>query len=259
MRRHVVLSLAAALGLAACTNVSTDPDAVAALQFDGAPYPSVVVGDSLRDSLGLVAPLVAIALNNDGDPIPDAEVVFSSPDTVLQFLEGGIVFGRLRNPTGAASRVYATVGSLQSQPASLFTVQRADSLARGVEADTTNATISEELAFTLLADTTLGAPKVVVPGWLVSFKLRYRGSDLSPNDTSIAYTWTGTTRRIASFVDTTDASGRAGRRVVVRAPRVPEDTVFLVATAKRRKAGTTPLTAETRLIIRLGASASRIP
>ena len=260
MSRRVFVSLAAVLGLAACTEVSTDPDAVAALQFDGAPYPSVVVGDSLRDSLGEVVPLVAIALNNDGEPIPNADVVFSSPDTVLQFLAGGIVFGRVRNPTGTASRVYATVGSLQSQPASLFTAQRADSLAYVVEADTTTTLTSAELEFTVLADTAVGQPKLAVPGWLVSFQLQYRGALLSPADTGIAYTYREVSnRRFLSFVDTTEASGRVSRKVFVRAPRLPEDTIFLVATAQRRKIGTTPLTAKTRLIIRLGASASRTP
>jgi hypothetical protein len=253
--------LATSIAATACTDVSTDPDAVAALQFDGAGYPSVVVGDSLRDSLGFLLPLSATALNNDGDPIPDADVVYSSPDTVLEMKAGGVVFARGLNPSGAATRVFATVGSLQSQSASLFTTIRADALAPAVEADTSNGQVSAELAFVLSGDTVANAPKMTVPGWLVSFRLNYRGADVSPTDTTVGYiTQIVGNRRAVSFIDTTDASGRVGRQVFIRAARQPEDTVFLIATAHRRKIGTVPLTAQIRLILRQGsASSSLVP
>ena len=259
MQRRILAGFVALVASSlSCTDVS-DPDGIGALQFDGAPYPSVVVGDSLRDSLGIVRPLVATALSNDGNPLPNADVVFSSPDTVVQIFEDGVVYGRRLNPGGAAVRLFASVGSLQSQPASLFVVPRADSIARAVEADTTTTSVSEELAFSLFGDTAAIGPKVAVPGWLVSFQLKYRGVLVPPTDTTVAYSWTGTTRRILSIVDTSDASGRVGRRVAVQTPRLPEDTIFLVATARRRRPGTTPLTAETRLIIRQGASSNRVP
>ena len=264
-RAFVALAVAAAASLAACTEVSTDPDAVAGLQFDGVGYPSIVVGDSLRDSLGLLLPLAATALNNDGDPIPDAEIVYSSPDTVLEMKGGGVVYARRLNPNGTATRVFATVGSLQSQALSLFTVPRPDSLARSVEADTavgsptTGATVADDLLFTVLADTSTEQPPVPVQGWIVTFQLRYRDALLSPTDSSIAYSWTGSARRILSFVDTTSSDGRAGRKVRIQSFRAPEDTIFLVATARPRKVGVSPLRSEIRIIVRQGASSSRVP
>lgn len=261
-RRAVATAAAVALSLTACTDVSTDPNAVAGLQFDNIGYPSIVVGDSLRDSVGALLPLAAIALNNDGDPIPDADVVYSSPDTVLEMKAGGVVFARGFNPGGTATRVFATVGSLQSQALSLFTVPRADEMTPAFEADTTNGQTSAEdgLTFTVRGDTAAGAPKLAVQGWLVSFQLRYRGALLSPTDTTVAYPFfISAQRRVPSFVDTTDASGRAARRVFIRSPRTPEDTVILVATAHRRKTGLPPLTAQIRLIVRQGATLSRVP
>jgi hypothetical protein len=270
MRTRILgMLVATSIAASACTDVSTDPDAVAALQFDGAGYPSVVVGDSLRDSLGFLLPLSATALNNDGDPIPDADVVYSSPDTVLEMKDGGVVFARGLNPSGAATRVFATVGSLQSQSVSLFTTVRADSIWYVVEADTANrsdldvgATLDDDLLFAVFGDTAAGKPKVAVQGWLVSFQLRYRGTLLSPTDTSVAYSYVrpgSNTRRTPSFIDTTDAQGRAGRRLRLQTFRGPEDTVFVIATAQRRKTGLAPLTSQMRIIVRTPTSSSRVP
>ena len=270
MRGRTVAAIAgmvATVLVGACTDVSTDPNAVAAIQFDNAGYPSVVVGDSLRDSLGLLLPLAAIALNNDGNPIDDAEIVYSSPDTVLRMDPGGVVFARGLNPGGTATRVFATVGSLQSQSVLLFTVPRADSIAPVAVADTAigtpalGATIStREIVFSLFGDTVAGRPKMPVQGWLVSFQLRYRGALISPTDSSVAFSWTGQTRRLLSFVDTTDAQGRAGRKLHVQTFRAPEDTIFVVATARRRRDGSSLLRAETRIILRQGTSPSnRVP
>ena len=264
---RIVVMLAAAIAATACTEVSTDPDGVAALQFNGTGYPSIVVGDSLRDSLGVLLPLSATALNNDGEPIPNAAVVYSSPDTVLEMKGGGVVFARGFNPGGAATRVFATVGSLQSQSASLFTTVRANSIAFVVEADTATgsptdgATLNDDLLFTVLGDTAAGKPKVAALGWLVSFQLRYRNALLSPADTSVAYSYVlGGSRRILSYIDTTDASGRAGRRLRVQSFRAPEDTVFVIATARARKQGLAPLTSEMRIIVRQGSpSSNRVP
>jgi len=75
--------LACLLASAACTEVGTDPNAVVAIRFDGAAYPSIVLGDSLRDSLGTVQKVVATGLNYKNDPVEGAQFVFSSPDTVL--------------------------------------------------------------------------------------------------------------------------------------------------------------------------------
>ena len=235
-----------AVVVSGCTEVATDPNAIVALRFEGSDYPSIVAGDSLRDSLGFLQPLRASALNYKNNPVLDADIQFSSPDTMLRMLDDGQVFGRGRKPDGTPARVFATIGSLQSQPDTLFTVQRVDTMRRGKDTETVivsaNGGVSgaDSLRFFVSGDTLAGAPKAAVNAWLVSFQLRYHGTLLSPTDTSVAYTFEasgGTTpRRIPTYIDTSDTQGKASRRVFVRSisPAVTEDTIIVIATARPR-------------------------
>ena len=253
--------------VAACTDPGTDPNAVVAIRFDGSVYPSIVVGDSLRDSLGALQPIRAAGLNFRGNDVADAEIVFSSPDTNLRVSNAGNVFARSRKVDGTPARLFATVGSLQSQPDSLLTVPRADSIKAQVEADTAIAvsTAPRDLMFGLFGDTVALKPKLAVPGWLVSFKVRYHAETLVPTDTSVAFPCRVVEGRgrFHSLVDTTDASGQAGRRICLRnPPRVPVDTAFLIATVQQRKKDSTPKTAQIRLLFfpdSATANAARVP
>ena len=265
-----VVSTVACVAAMACTTVSTDPDTVVAVRFDGSAYPSIVVGDSLRDSLGALQPIRATGLNYNGDAVEGAGFVFSSPDTnlrVFDFGGDGMAFARSRKTDGSPARIFATVGSLQSQPDSLLIVVRADSIKSVKDADTVNVSpssgeasnASTPVQFTVFGDTLALAPKVTVPGWLVSFQLRYHGALLPTTDTTQAYTFvvvgSGTdARRKPTFIDSTDASGKVERAVFVRAPRQPEDTIFLIATIRQRKTGTTPISNEIRLLLRPGTT-----
>lgn len=261
MRRLGVALIA--LGCAACTDVGTNPNAIVAVRFDGSAYPSIVAGDSLRDSLGTIQPLQAVGLNYKNEPVVGAPFVFSSPDTILRMFESGVVFARGRKADGLPARVFAAVQALQSQPDTLFVVPRADSIAAGKVVDTvpvsttgTGVTAADSLPFFVRGDTVAGAPKVAIPAWLVSFQLRYKGTLLTPTDTSVAYTFvtTATTppRRLPSFVDSTDASGKVSRQVVIQSisAGLAEDTIFIVATARPRKPGAAPLRAETMILLR---------
>jgi hypothetical protein len=60
------------------------------------------------------------------------------------------------------------------------------------------------------------------------------------------------TRRGLAFVDTTDASGKAERKVWVQPGVITaaEDTIFLIATARPRKAGLPAITKETMIVVR---------
>ena len=250
-----------AVVVAACTEVATDPNAVVAVRFDGSAYPSIVAGDSLRDSLGNIQPLQAVGLNYKSEPVEGAAFVFSSPDTILRLFNDGVVFARGRKADATPTRVFATVGSLQSQADSLFVVARADSMRVEKAVDTipltpVGGTTPDTLRYTLFGDTLAAAPKAPIPNWLVSFQLRYRGALLSPTDTSVAYVYfptnTAVPRRALAFVDTSDASGGVGRRVFVRSipAAVAEDTIYLVATMRTRKLDALPISKETMIVIR---------
>lgn len=263
MRGRSVGAVVAAALTVGCTEVSTNPDAVVAVRFDGSAYPSIVAGDSLRDSLGALQPVRATGLNYKGEAVAGAAFVFSSPDTVLRVFPSGNVFATRRKTDGAPARVFATIGSLQSQPDSLFVVPRADSIKAAKDVDTLRIANGEGSnfqtpnQFAVFGDTVPGTPKMPVQGWLVSFQLLYRGALLSPTDTTRGYTFIPVTSgtnafRKPSFVDTTDASGNVSRSVAVRgiSTSAVEDTIFLIATARARQAALAPLRDTTMLIIR---------
>src|SRR5678815_1148044 len=167
MRRLVVALIA--LGCAACTEVSSDPNAVVAIRFDGSAYPSIVAGDSLRDSLGTLQPLQAVGLNYKNSPVEGAPFVFSSPDTILRMFANGVVFARGPKADGIPTRVFATVQALQSQPDSLYVVPRGDSIApkSAIVTPPTGATIvlDTALVFNVLASGTGGAAPTAAPFW----------------------------------------------------------------------------------------------
>lgn len=70
------------MSLAACIELSAPTDAIESLSTVIAPYPAVIAGDTLRDSLGVARQLDAIAFTGRGDSIRDpAGLVFLLPDT----------------------------------------------------------------------------------------------------------------------------------------------------------------------------------
>jgi hypothetical protein len=247
---------------AACTEVSTDPNAVVAVRFDGSPYPSIVALDSLRDSLGKLQPLIATGLNYKGDAVVGAKFAFSSSDTNVRVFDDGNVYAIRRKTDGIPAKVYATAAALQSVPDSLFIVQRADSIKAMKQVDTAlftpgvgAATATGSPTFQVFGDTAAGKPKAPVPGWLLSLQLRYKGTTIAPADTGFAFTFEvaggGTNAiRVQRIVDTTDASGTAGHRVFVRNLSAAEDSIYLIATIRQRKANTLPIRDSTLIIIR---------
>lgn len=261
-REGLLAATVAGVAFVACTEVGTDPNAVVAVRFDGSAYPSIVAGDSLRDSLGALQPIRATGLNYKGEPVAGATFVFSSPDTVLRVFPSGNVFATRRKTDANPARLFATIGSLQSSPDTLYVVQRADSIRAVKPVDTalfvagTGASTAENSpTFQVLGDTAAGKPKAPMQGWLVSFRLRYRGTTISTSDTTFAYTFERvgadtSSKRAHRFVDTTDASGNAGHRVFVRTLTAPEDTIFLIATIRQRKANSPPITDSTLVVIR---------
>jgi hypothetical protein len=214
-----------------------------------------VLGDSLRDSLGALQPLRVTPLNYRGDPVPGAPAVFSSPDTVVKVEPDGVVFARAAKPDGTPVRVFATVGSLQTQPDSIFVVSRADSIVAEVASLTRPAggvIVPDSIAFTVRVPGAAGAAATPAPNWLVSFQLRFHGQLLSPTDTTAVYTFSGElTRRVRSFIDTTNAAGSVSRGLVVncQALAAGPDSVIVIATIRNRRPGTQPKSAQT--VVRL--------
>ena len=235
-----VLILAGTAG--SCTDVSTSPTKAVAIEFGSLPYPSVVTGDTLRDSLGRVAPLHALAFNSAGALIVNPAITYIALDTGLTIDPTGIVTAQIRN---GLVRVVASANGLQSVSNTIAVSRRPDNVIATRVTDTTLAyTIPDSAATNVTAllgvrvvtnDTSGGITGT--QGWLVSYQVLLHGQPLSPSDTTLASLWgEGTT---ITAVDTTAADGTAGRRLRVRSlllvPTKP-DTFIVKATVRYRGA-----------------------
>jgi hypothetical protein len=110
----------------ACTTVPTDPNAVLSLQLNPPQLPSMVVLDSLHDTLGNVVPLVATAFNNQGESIPGAPIRFLVL-TGRENVSADSVTGKLFATDTGSARVLAFISGIQTLPVTIPVVLHPDS------------------------------------------------------------------------------------------------------------------------------------
>ncbi len=234
VRLAVILSAALfSVAASACTDLSGSSTSVLSIQFDTLGAPSVVVGDTLRDTTGAVIVPVVHAFNFDGQEITSVPVRFQSPDSgiVVDSVTGIIVGDSLRS---TPARIVATVGTLQA-------IQRVDLTLRPDLLAAVNG--RDSLSYSLL-DTTLNvSPKLtvklthgiapddsVVKSYIVSFSI------VSQSNPSLGELVNDGGR--PSIVDTTDTNGVAGRAIrlhpVFLTSGTTLDSIFVNATVRYR-------------------------
>jgi hypothetical protein len=202
--------------LCGCTEVGTDPNVPVAIEIAAPILPAIAVGDSLRDTLGVVQRLVARALNSRNEVIADAPIRFLALRDSIVTVDSttGTVAG-LR--VGQAD-VVARVGGLQSvrllvrvtdEPDTVYASSRlTDTVRYGIADDT-----ARELTVAVAKDTTINGRDTVaiVPFWRVRYTI-INPADLATNtDTNRVYIADASNR--LSRVDTTDATTGASRRI----------------------------------------------
>ena len=221
----------ACLAALACTDLSGSSIPVLSIQFDSLAAPSVVVGDTLRDTTGAVIFPVVHAFNFDSEEITSIPVRFQSPDSgVVVDSVSGTVFGDSLRSTPA--RIVATVGTLQA-------IQRVDVTLRP---DLMAAVKGRDTLSYSLIDTTLNVSHVLtvklthgiapndsaVKSYIVSFAI------VSQTDPNLATLVNEAGK--PSIVDTTDASGVAGRAIRLHplflTSGTTVDSIFVNATAR---------------------------
>jgi hypothetical protein len=230
-RLIVIAGIAGLLG-AACTDVSGSSTSVLSIVFDSLAAPSVVVGDTLRDTTGAVARPVVHAFNFKGAEIVPAPVFFLSPDSgvTVDSLTGIVIGDSLRS---TPARIIANVGVLQA-------IQNVDVTLRP---DLVQASrpFPDTLQYSLL-DTTVNVTKVplqvklthgvtpdsAVKSYIVSFAI------VSQSDPKLSELVNESGK--ASLVDTTDTGGIAGRMIRVHPVFLTSqvDSIVVNATAKFR-------------------------
>ena len=229
----VLLAAVSTVGAVACTDISGSSTSVLSIQFDTLPSPSVVLGDTLRDTTGAVVRPVVHAFNFKGAEIIPAPVYFLSPDSgvTVDSATGVIVGDSLRS---TSARIVATVGRLQAiqrvdvtlSPDLLEAVNGRDSLQYSLIDSTLN--VSHQLTVKLMHGV---APNdSAVKSYIVSFAI------VSQSNPQLGELVNDGGK--ASVVDTTDASGIAGRAIRLHPLFLssPVDSIVVNATAKYKGA-----------------------
>jgi hypothetical protein len=221
------------LAALACGDVSGSSTSVLSIQFDSLAAPSVVVGDTLRDTTGAVIRPTVHAFNFKGDEILQPPVWFQSPDSgiVVDSVTGIVVADSLRS---TPARIVATVGTLQAvqkvdvtlRPDTLSAVNGLDSLSYSLLDSTLN--VSPQLSVKLSHGV---APNdSAVKSYIVSFSI------VSQSDPQLGQLVNDGGK--PSVVDTTDANGMAGRAIRLHPLFLGSatDSIIVNATAKYRGA-----------------------
>jgi hypothetical protein len=235
MTKSAVAGVLLLLGVSTfgCTDISGSDTAVLSIQFDSLPAPSVVLGDTLRDTTGAVVTPVVRAFNFKGNEVPSAIFRFQSPDSGVRVDSvTGVVTGDSLRSTPA--RIIASVGSLQAvqkvdvtlRPDTIFAVNGVDSISYSLLDSTVN--VSPSLTVSLRHG---AAPSdSAVKTYLVSFAI------VSQSDPQLGQLVNESGR--ASMLDTTDTNGVAGRAIRLHPVFLPSattvDSIIVNATAKYR-------------------------
>ena len=237
--RRAATLLTLALLLGCDTPVGSDGE-VNAIEFSGIPFPAVIIGDTLRDSLGVATPLQATAFDGRGTVIPDAEFRFLSPDTGVTIGATGFLTTTRQSGT---IRVFASLGTLQSARRTIVVTPRPDTVsATGMPTLTLDyvlpdgaANLTGDIGVSVRNRSGPTATSGNVTGWPVRWRLVYRGDTLSPGDTTLAVLQSSAGRR--GVLDTTSTSGTSIRRLRVVSNRLPVATDSFQVVAEVRRHG----------------------
>lgn len=241
-----LLRVAAAVAAAfACTEVGTDPNVPVAIEIDPPLLPAIAEGDSLRDTLGAVRPLIARALNSRNEVIAGAPIRFVAlrNDSAIIAVESGT--GRVAGLRVGDADVVAQVSGLQSvrlpvrvtpAPDTVYAVSRlVDTVLYGLADDTARA-----LVVAVARRDTMGGRDtlVLVPFWRVRYTIVNPPELASNTDTTRVYMANAANR--LSRVDTTDATEGARRRLRFPTAAVSDTTrrTFVTEVVVMRADGT---------------------
>jgi hypothetical protein len=213
----------------ACTDIPTGNDQILSFSVNPLPSPSLVVGDSLRDSLGVVRPITITAFNFQGDTaVPPKIRFFAGGRRIKVDSVTGVVTG---DSVQTAAKIIATVGSVQAQvtigvtlrPDTMVASNGRDSLAYSLTDTTLN--VSNALGVKLLHGKTTDS---AVVGWRVSFRI------ISPAGTIAQLI--NDQNAVGTTADTTDVSGLASRRIKLNVAQLTAatDSVVVLASASYR-------------------------
>lgn len=248
--RAVAAAVVLASAAAACSDLGSSPETPTSIEMAPFAWPSVVIGDTLRDANGAVAPIRAIVRNDRGDTLSNTGTRYLYADynrdsALVIDSATGIVMAR-KASTGDA-RIAARVGGALQVIQKIVVTVRPDSVEAGStplvlttafpDTGRAKATSNTTEALSVVVRNRQNISPVGVPGWLVRYALL---RPANPTNDSTLSAWLVNDNGTASTLDTTDTGGNAGRRVRIRAAQFPAgaagsvDTVIVQATVMYR-------------------------
>ncbi|HJQ19937.1 MAG TPA: hypothetical protein VJ867_06265 [Gemmatimonadaceae bacterium] len=227
--------LAIAWTLPSCRDVPAPEGGVQSLAPLVFPSPGLVAGDTMRDSLGLAAPLRLIAFGVDGDTLYNVEATFVALDSGAH-LDGAFLIG---DTPGKTVRIIGSTQVLQTQPASVKVTLSPDTLI-AVDSAIYRKTYSVALADTIVTSPELGTIVQhlggATPTGVDAVIVRYT-IEKAPAGSGGAPTLVLMSGSTPSSRDTTDATGHASRTARLRITALTSfatDTALVSATASYR-------------------------
>lgn len=226
IRRSLVL--APAVIAVACISMEGPKNGAASISVIGLPSPSVVKGDTMRDSLGNAAPLQIAAYDGSGNVLSGVKPAFFLLDTGLAVIDSAGRFISTGPTSSTGARVVATLDGLQTPPVPVpISVAPAFIMLTPGISDTLCALYSNEPDSTKtvsppLSVTVKGSDSVsTAQGFIAIYSLRY--SPASMDSVPTAYLSDDTGRPMAR--DTSKANGQTGRRVDLRFEKLANDSI----------------------------------
>jgi hypothetical protein len=239
-----------AVAVMACSDIfgSASRNTIASISALSLPSPTVVVGDVMRDSLGVPAPVTIVAFDADGNVVANQTPTFTILDatkstlsTSLTIDQNGFVHGVTRDTVGA--RVFAGLGTLTAPAQRIFVSVAPTKAAKTVATLDINfdPQVTDTLAqsnWSALGLTLTDGSGLAAQGFVITYAITRFPTPLATGDTA-AYLADDAGR--ASARDTTDIRGVASRRIVLRQSKLDTvavrkglktDTIVVRATVK---------------------------
>jgi hypothetical protein len=236
-----VLAATAALAVLGCRAIPAPANGILSLSTVELAAPAVVVGDTMRDSLGNAVPLRLYAFGSGGqaDTITDAEPTFIVLDRGAHVTQAGYLVGDSARSTPV--RIIGSVGVLQTSAVNVFVTPEPVSIAAtgATTLDTVifnGADSSASVNFSQglgVQVTSPGTPSPVgVVGVIVHYAITYAPAPTGSGASGLLVDAAGH----PAAADTTDGSGNASLRIRVRpaAPAAQPDSFVVMASAAYR-------------------------
>lgn len=237
--RRALVGATVALVIAACVEIGGPDEGIVSISNLKLPYPSVVIGDLMRDSLGNPSPVSITAFDANGE-VSNALPVFIALDTTIAVDSDGTIHGITRDSVGG--RIVAGAGGLQTPPQRVIVTIAPTAVAQtsdptAIEFVSTDTDTSKSTNWSQPLEVTVTGASGAAQGYIVTYSI-VASPDPEVAGTATAYIGDESARTM--WRDTTDTKGKASRRVVLRQLAIADairegtrpDSVIVHATVK---------------------------